>query len=131
MDGRSLLPLLRGEVPDDWRTYSFSELHFAEPSNPTIWERSLRTGPSMSALSILREQRFTLVEFAADLPPILYDHEARGEAENVAGHPAYQGELYRLCLLMLRHRMRNMDHTLSLVTIAEDGPMWTPRHPQN
>lgn len=128
MDGRSLLPLLAGDVPEDWRTYTFSELDFSEPTAPTFWQEALGTGPSNSALAILREARFTLVEFAADLPPILYDHEAQGEQVNVATDPAYQGELARLCRLMLRHRMRNMDHTLSLVTITEDGPQQVKRH---
>lgn len=127
MDGRSLLPLLAGDVPADWRGYTFSELDFSEPTAPTIWEVTLGTGPSNSALSILREARFTLVEFAADLPPILYDHDAQGERENVAQQPAYQGELARLCRVMLRHRMKNMDHTLSLVTITGDGPQEVPR----
>lgn len=121
----------QGEVPGNWRTCWFSELDFADPSKPTIWKRSLCTGPGTSGLSILREERLTLVEFPADLPPIRFDHEARSEVENVAGHPAYQSELCRLCRLVLRHRMRNMDHTLSLVTIIEDGPVWTPRHRQN
>ena len=129
MDGRSLLPLLRGETPADWRRYSFSELDFAEPTAPTLWERTLGTGPSDSSLSILREDRFTLVEFATDLPPILYDHAADGEFKNVADDPAYQGDLARLCRLMLRHRMQNMDHTLSLVTITEDGPRHMQRRP--
>lgn len=127
MDGRSLLPLLGGAMPQDWRTYSFSELDFAEPTAPTLWERTLGTGPSDSTLSILREARFTLVEFAADLPPILYDREARGEQENVAQLPEYQNDLHRLCRKMLRHRMKNMDHTLSLHTITKDGPRRTPR----
>jgi arylsulfatase A-like enzyme len=129
MDGRSLLPLLRGNVPDDWRTYTFSELDFAEPSEPTIWEKTLGTGPADSSLAILREERFTLVEFAADLPPILYDHAAGGERENVAQKPEYQGELSRLCRLMLRHRMQNTDHTLSLVSITTDGPKQSKRRP--
>ena len=129
MDGRSLLPLLRGNVPDDWRTYTFSELDFAEPSEPTIWEKTLGTGLSDSSLAILREERFTLVEFAADLPPILYDHAAGGERENVAQKPEYQGELSRLCRLMLRHRMQNTDHTLSLVSITTDGPKQSKRRP--
>jgi len=128
MDGRSLLPLLRGDVPDDWRRYSFSELDFSEPEHPSLWERELGTGPSDSALSILREERFTLVEFAADLPPILYDHEAQGEAVNVADLPYYQTDLARLGREMLRHRMRNMDHTLSLDTITDDGPRRQQRH---
>jgi hypothetical protein len=121
MDGRSLLPLLRGEVPDDWRRYTFSELDFAEPEAPTVWEQMLGTGPSDSSLAILRDGRFTLVEFAADLPPILYDHNGAGEAANVAGLPEYQTDLTRLTRLMLRHRMKNMDHTLSLCTITTDG----------
>lgn len=127
MDGRSLLPLLRGEVPSDWRNYSFSEFDFAEPEEPTIWERALGTEPSDSSLSIVREERFTLVEFAADLPPILYDHEAQGEAANVADQPEYAPDLNRLTRLMLRHRMKNMDHTLSLDTITKEGPRQKPR----
>lgn len=130
MDGRSLLPLLRGEVPGDWRKYSFSELDFAQPEAPTAWEQALGTGPSDSSLSILREERFTLVEFAADLPPILFDHEARGEAENVADQSDYQDDLNRLTRLMLRHRMKNMDQTLALITITEDGPHQKARYPK-
>ena len=129
VDGRSLLPFLRGEVPTDWCTYSFSELDFARPESPTIWETSLGTGPSNSSLAILREGRFTLVEFAADLPPILYDHSENGEACNVADDPKYQTELNRLTRLMLKHRMKNMDHTLSLNTITDDGPRVRLRHP--
>ncbi len=129
MDGRSLLALAKGNVPDDWRTYTFSELDFAEPSEPTVWEKTLGTGPSDSSLAILRDGRFTLVEFAADLPPILYDHSARGEHENVAHKPEYQSELSRLCRLMLRHRMQNTDHTLSMVSITPEGPHQANRRP--
>lgn len=129
MDGRSLLPLLQGDLPPDWRRYTFSELDFSEPTRPTIWEQALGTGPSDSTLAILREERFTLVEFAADMPPILYDHEAKGELENVEEQPEYQSDLNRLTRLMLRHRMRNMDHALSLTTITSEGPKTQRKHP--
>lgn len=122
MDGRSLLPLLQGETPADWRSYSFSELDFAEPEVPTRWEEALGTNPSNSSLGILRDARFTLVEFAADLPPILFDHENMGELDNVASNPDLQADLARLTRKMLRHRMTNMDHTLSLDSITNDGP---------
>ncbi len=122
MDGRSLLPILRGEAPADWRTYSYSELDFSEPETPTQWQEALGTGQSESCLSILRDDRFTLVEFAADLPPILFDHRGRGEHENVAGQDSYAADLARMTRQMLRHRMRNADHTLSLDTITSDGP---------
>ncbi|SLN41363.1 Arylsulfatase [Roseovarius albus] len=128
MDGRSLLPLLLGETPGDWRSYSFSELDFSEPENPTIWERTLKTGPSDSCLGILRDQRFTLVEFAAELPPMFFDHNGKGEMENVAHNPKYTADLNRLTRAMLRHRMRNMDHTLSLDSITSDGPKTRTRH---
>ncbi|CUI00200.1 alkaline phosphatase family protein [Leisingera aquaemixtae] len=127
MDGRSLLPLLRGEVPQDWRQYSFSELDFSEPLKPTLWQKALGTTPSDSSLGILRDGRFTLVEFAADLPPMLFDAEGQGELENVAGRPEYAADLTRLTRLMLRHRMKNMDHTLSLVSITADGARSVPR----
>ncbi len=122
VDGRSLLPLLAGDVPQDWRRYSFSELDFAKPGAPTLWEQALSTTPSDSSLGILRDERFTLVEFAADLPPMLFDHQGRGEMEDVASHPDMQPDLMRLTRMMLRHRMRNMDHTLSLDMITTDGP---------
>ncbi len=121
MDGRSLIPLLQGNVPDDWRNYSFSELDFSEPENPTLWQQRLGTGNSDSCLGILRDDRFTLIEFAADLPPILFDHHGKGEFENVAGDTAYADDLARLCRQMLRHWMRNMDHTLSLHSITHEG----------
>jgi arylsulfatase A-like enzyme len=128
MDGRSLLPLLAGEVPQDWRSYSFSELDFSEPLKPTLWEQALGTSAADSSLCILREDRFTLVEFAAELPPILYDHAAQGEAQNVAELPEYQADLNRLGRKMLRHRMKNADQTLSLITITADGPKDVQRH---
>ncbi|MCF6430177.1 alkaline phosphatase family protein [Leisingera sp. MMG026] len=131
MDGRSLLPLLRGEEPQDWRQYSFSELDFSEPQKPTLWQQALGTSPSESGLGILRDERFTLVEFAADLPPMLFDSEGQGELENVAGQPDYASDLNRLTRMMLRHRMKNMDHTLSLMSITPDGARGVARFPQS
>jgi len=128
MDGRSLMPLLCGQTPEDWRSYTFSELDFSEPEDPTLWQQELGTGNSDSCLSILRDARFTLVEFAADLPSILFDHMAKGEMENVADNPDYAADLARLRRRMLQHRMRNMDHTLSLHSITGDGPKSKPRY---
>ena len=101
MDGRSLLPLLHGQPPQDWRTYSFSELDFSEPEQPTLWQQELGTGNSDSCLGILRDDRFTLVEFAADLPPILFDHHKDGELQNVSAEPEYLTDLMRLSRQML------------------------------
>ncbi|MCA0928180.1 alkaline phosphatase family protein [Ruegeria profundi] len=128
MDGRSLMPFLQGEEPEYWRGYTFSELDFADPETPSVWQQKLGTGDSESCLGILRNERFTLVEFAADLPPLLFDHEGEGELQNVADDPAYAAELARLGRQMLRHRMRNMDHTLSLHSLTPDGAKFKPRY---
>ncbi|WP_406647478.1 sulfatase-like hydrolase/transferase [Aliisedimentitalea scapharcae] len=129
MDGRSLLPLLRGDMPQDWRPYTFSELDFGAPMQPTVWQTALGTDASESNLSILRDDRFTLVEFAADLAPMLFDGGGAGSDAlvNVADRPEYQADLARLTRQMLRHRMKNMDHTLSLTTITDAGAVVRPR----
>ncbi|MGB7242530.1 MAG: sulfatase-like hydrolase/transferase [Sulfitobacter sp.] len=128
MDGKSLLPFLNGETPADWRDYSFSELDFGGVPTPSDWQKALGTTPSDSCLGILREDRFSLVEFAADLPPLLFDKNGMGELADVSQNPDYAADLARLTRKMLRHRMRNMDHTLSLDAITSNGAVNLPRH---
>ncbi|WP_371229813.1 sulfatase-like hydrolase/transferase [Roseovarius sp. 2305UL8-3] len=129
MDGRSLMPFLLGKAPDDWRTYSFSELDFGNPEAPSIWQTTLGTSTSNSCLGILREDRFTLVEFASDLPPVLFDAHGDGEMKNVAADPNFAADLYRLTRQMLQHRMQYMDHTLSLDFITPEGARHAKRIP--
>ncbi|MBT8153320.1 sulfatase-like hydrolase/transferase [Epibacterium ulvae] len=128
VDGRSLMPLLRGEQPSDWRQYSFSELDFGDPITPTAIQQALGTTTANSCLAILRDARFTLVQFAADLPPLLFDQAAAGEMVNVAGDLDYQSDLFRLTQQMLRHKMTYQDHTLSFDMITKDGPRRSQRH---
>ncbi len=121
LDGRSLWPLIDGEVPGDWRDHSWSELDFGTtslPDDPTAaFTREQRN------LSILREADLTLVHFNGGLPPLLFDHRGEGEARNVANDPAYAGELLRLTQKMLDHRMTNADRTLTRYEITSDGPV--------
>ena len=127
MDGRSLLPLLQGERPEGWRGHTFSELDFSEPLRPSLWQQALGTGVSESNLSILRTDRYTLVEFAADLPPMLFDAEVAGGMENVADRAENQELLTQMTRQLLRHRMGNMDHTLSTYTITPQGALAVQR----
>lgn len=128
IDGRSLLPLLSGSVPADWRSHSYSEIDLSDPLAPTTFEKSLSVTPTSGGVAILREGRFTLVEFAADLPPILFDKATEGEFANVADDPAHAGELARLTRKLLRHRMRHADQTLALTTITSEGPKTKMRY---
>ncbi|QUS54401.1 alkaline phosphatase family protein [Pseudovibrio brasiliensis] len=122
VDGKSLLPFLKGKTPEDWRTFSMSELDFADPLEPTLWQQQLGTKLDNSCLSILRDDRFTLVEFAADLPPMLFVAEGNGEMENLADKPEHAPTLARMTRELLRHRMKNMDKTLSNWMITPEGP---------
>lgn len=128
MDGRSLLPLLKGSLPSDWRSATFSELDFGDPVNPTLWQTMLGTTLRESCLGILRDGRFTLVEFAADLPPLLFDHQANGEEENVAMQEEYASDLARMSRQMLRFRMQHTDQMLSSAAITLDGVKWHRAH---
>jgi arylsulfatase A-like enzyme len=121
MDGRSLIPILHGEKPTDWRKYSFSELDFALPTAPTVWERILGLNTKNGNLSIIREEQFTLVQFAADLPPLLFDHSRQGEMVDVSKAPEYQETLYEMTLRLLRHRMKYTEQTLSETIITSEG----------
>ena len=86
------------------------------PKTLRLWQQQLGTGNSDSCLGILRDDRFTLVEFAADLPPLAVSIiDGKGELEDVAKQPRSLRWTWRVWGgMMLRHRMRNMDHTLSL-----------------
>lgn len=121
VDGRSLYPLMRGDVPKDWRDYTWSELDFASipavqddlPSNALPFEQR--------NLSILREEHLTLVYFNGGVPPLLFDHRGEGEARNLANDPAYAPDMLRLTRRMLDHRMTHADTTLSNYAVTENG----------
>jgi len=126
MDGRSLMPWIQGENPD-WRDFSYSEHDFANPVDPTPWERKLGLHQSNANCAILREERFTLVHFADGMEPMLFDAQGRGELENIAENPEFAGEMLRLTQKLLSHRMQNTDHTLSTTMITKQGPVETQR----
>ncbi|PSL17495.1 sulfatase-like hydrolase/transferase [Shimia abyssi] len=128
VDGSSLSPLLEGETPEIWRKYTFSEYDFYDVETPSPWHNALGFGATESCLSILRDGRYSLVEFGCDLPTILFDHESRGEFENVAEDADYAGEVLRLTRAMLRHRMAHMDQTLAMDQITNKGPIRELRH---
>ena len=128
MDGRSLIPLIKGEIPQNWRRFTFGELNFGHPLVPTEWQKQLGLSVDEASLSILRDEQFTLVEFASDLPPLLFDHADKGEFENVAEKESYAPKLALLTRQMLKFRMQNMDRSLALGAITSKGPRTAYRH---
>ena len=116
------MPLIKGENPENWRKFTFSELNFGHPLEPTEWQKQLGLSVDESNLSILRDEQFTLVEFASDLPPLLFDHANKGEFENVAEKESYAPKLAQLTRQMLKFRMQNMDRSLAFGAITAKEP---------
>lgn len=121
MDGRSLAPVLAGESPPDWRTYSFSELDFGNPLtlNPGLAQLGLTA--DRANLAILRDQRHTLVHFNGGLPPLLFDRNAGGEANDIAGEEAAQPVLLAMTRAMLDHRMSHGEGLFARTMITSEG----------
>ncbi len=121
MDGSALRPFVDGDNPTTWREFSVSEIDFGDPLEPTLWQRQLGVSLDAANFSVLRTETHRYVQFAADLPPVLFDMEADGEAEDVSNRPDAMPILLDLSRQMLCHRMRNTDGTFSRTMITSDG----------
>ncbi|MCV2867700.1 sulfatase-like hydrolase/transferase [Defluviimonas sp. WL0002] len=121
MDGRSLLPLLTGAAPDDWRAHTVSELDYADPVKPTVWEASLGLGAERCNLAILRTETHVLVHFNGGLPPLLFDRREGPHARNLATDPAQVPLLLALTQRLLDHRMTHAEGLFARTRATHDG----------
>lgn len=121
MDGRSLAPLIDGQKPDDWRRFTVSELDFGDPVKPTVWQTALGLRSDQCNLSILRDDRHTLIQFGGDLPPIMFDHHQDGENRDIAGDSAAMPIRLALTEAMLAHRMTHAEGQFSRTMITSSG----------
>jgi arylsulfatase A-like enzyme len=100
-DGRSLLPLLRGKMPEDWREAVFFEHDFRTVATQRA-ETALGISSDQCSYAAIRDRRYKYVHFAA-LPPLLFDlaadphadqHAVDGERRGVAAvvplNPAFR-----------------------------------------
>ncbi|MEX0344967.1 MAG: alkaline phosphatase family protein [Rhizobiaceae bacterium] len=121
-NGRSLLPFLGGEQPDEWRSYTFAEVDFGDPVKSTRFQSKLGLTTAQSNFAILRDERFSYVHFNGGLPPLLYDLKADPhEGNNLAINPDYSSELLRLSRMMLDHRMTFAHHAKSRMKLTQTG----------
>ena len=121
MDGHTLRQFAEGGEPANWRKYSVSELDFGDPIEPTLYQRQLGLSLDEANFSVLRNDTHRLVQFAADLPPVLFDMDAGGEAEDISDRPDAMPILLELSRQMLGHRMRNTEGTFSRTKITSKG----------
>jgi arylsulfatase A-like enzyme len=123
MNGRSLIPFLQGNISSNqWRSYIFNELDFANPATPTLWQTQLNLTLHQANVAIIRDKQYKLVHFNAGLPPLLFDIENDpNEMKNLADDNQYAGVLLSLTQCMLNHKMTYVDHTLCDMHISEQG----------
>ena len=111
-DGRSVLPLLDGERPADWRTelhyeYDFRDVFYSEP------EEVLGLGMDESSLCVVQDERYKYVHFAA-LPPLFFDlKEDPHEFVNRAEDPACAALVRDYAQKALSWRLKHADRTLT------------------
>ncbi|OSP55602.1 alkaline phosphatase family protein [Pseudoruegeria sp. SK021] len=87
LEGRSLMPLICGETPADWRDSVFSEIDYAFYAV----REALDVGPSDARAYMLRSARWKYVYFRG-FPPQLFDLEADpDEFCDLGRDPAYDG----------------------------------------
>ena len=111
-DGRSLIPLVRGQRPPDWRTelhyeYDFRDVHYSEP------EAVLGLGMDESSLCVVEDERYKYVHFAA-LPALFFDlADDPHQFVNRADDPAYAALVRDYAQKALSWRLAHADRTLT------------------
>jgi arylsulfatase A-like enzyme len=121
-NGQSLLPFLKGERPETWRDYVFSEVDFGDALTPTRFQEELGLSQFQSNFAVIRDAQFKYVHFNGGLPPLLYDMKADPhELTNLAADPAHTSDLLHYANLMLDHRMSFAHHATSRMSITPTG----------
>jgi arylsulfatase A-like enzyme len=111
-DGRSLLPLLHGRRPADWREhlfyeYDFRDVYYSHPEAP------LGLGMDDCSLCVVQDEQWKYVHFAA-LPPLLFNlEEDPNQFVNLADDPAHAAIVADYAQRALSHRMRHAERTLT------------------
>lgn len=122
LDGRSLVPFLKGEEPAGWRQAAFWEFDFRDIAHGTA-EAHFGLPSNACNLAVIRDEAFKYVHFAG-LPPLLFNLAADPqELRNLAEDPDHA--LIRLAYAekLLSVRARHLDQTLAYTELTETGPV--------
>jgi arylsulfatase A-like enzyme len=119
-DGHSILPLLDGPAPQDWRDhlfyeYDFRDVHYSKP------EGALGLPMDDCALCVVQDAAYKYVHFAA-LPALFFDLAADPNCfENLAEDPAHAALVKTYAQKALSHRMRHAERTLTHFRATPQG----------
>ena len=69
VEGKSIIPWLRGETPKDWRKFVVSEYNFSA----TQHRQTLNLNASEARLYMIFDGRYKLIHCQGEIPPMLFD----------------------------------------------------------
>ena len=119
--GASLMPIIRGETPADWRRevhweYDFRP-YYADAGTPPPYGLSI----DECSLCVIRDEKYKYVHFDA-LPPLFFDLEVDPhQFVNRATDPAFGSRVLDYAQKMLSWRMRNAERTLTGYSASPTG----------
>ena len=86
LEGRSLMPLLRGDRPSDWRQYAISEYDYSI----TPMAGRLGLAPKDARLFMMTDDRWKFMHAEGGFPPMLFDlQNDPSELRDLGRDPAY------------------------------------------
>jgi arylsulfatase A-like enzyme len=107
LEGRSLLPLLRGRTLGEWRQFAFSEYDYSQL--PVAAELGIE--PRHARLFMVADRRWKYVH-APGFRPMLYDLEADpNEFRDLGADPVHEGERRRLAAALAEWGLRLSQRT--------------------
>lgn len=118
--GRSLLDLLEGRTPVEWRDAVFFEWDFRDPVGRTP-ERLLGIPFDRSGMAVIRDAHGKYVHFAG-LPPLFFDlDEDPHEMVNRVDDPACASRVLDYAQRMLTWRLEHAERTLTGLFVCPMG----------
>lgn len=122
LDGLSLLPFLKGQVPVDWREETHWEYDFREVATKAAQDE-FNLPLDACSMAVIRSKSFKYVHFAG-LPPLLFDLDNDpGETSNVVDLPAYQQIRLDMAEKLLSWRACHLDKCLTGIVLTPKGPV--------
>ena len=93
VEGRSLLPWLRGQTPEDWRDFVVSEYDYSV----TPRAEALGVTPRDARMFMVFDGRWKLIHFEGGFRPMLFDLETDpDEFTDLGDDPGHESEITRL-----------------------------------
>lgn len=108
VEGRSLMPWINGQTPEDWRDFVISEYDYA----PTPIARELKLAPRDARCTMMATAEWKLIHFEGGLPPMLFDLVNDPDELNDLGRdPSFEGVRAQLYQGLFRFSMRMSQRT--------------------